>query len=564
MLPQTAIAQTSNELGPGTSGELGNANNNIAGEALQPTIDKITLPTELGNAADNTSSEQVQLVIKCINKTTSRLLGGVKITLEGGDDKGEVTLPDPPKEIDGELVFKIIPGTYKITASRAGYRTLSEEQDLSGENLKLTIQLEPLSSTPDPEAEFSRRLQLLQMTQAMNQSNQTYPYNQNYPYQNSYPYTSNTGYTGYQTPQNGYVYSSNQALTAPLVVNIPAFSLMSGFGNYDIRIIDPTTGNEVSLMSYSNTGTNNYFSSTYQNINKYACLRPGQPYILRFRSLNTYDTYSSDTDNYQDFTFQSATLGGYTKAQIIEQQVGLSIIGPHPTIGQPIIQNLALQGANLPINCPMTGYANSYSPAYNSGNTTWGDQTVSPNLIGSYRVERPQYSSQYFLVNNSVYNDARPITFVENNAGDGGLAFVPAQSGNLYSSNYSSSQWYVTTYTRNISSQVSTCKTYVSDLIKKTEFARLDSALQAKAKNDVDSLSSSSLSNKEKLNLCLAIKTSLASGYQLLSVAIPAMNNTEIIVNINTSKFTRVNLTPDEYKRAVAGQTLQNFDVKQP
>ncbi len=538
-LPLSAIAQE--------------AGNTTGDTTLQPNLDQINVPsTEAGGNSSTGSSTQFGLVIKSINKSTGRLLGGVKITLASADDKGEVTIPDPPKEPEGELAFKALPGTYTVTATRNGYESVTEQVTLESENVKLTLEMNPLSSTPNPQTEFAGRIQMLQIAQAINQNNTGNLLSGNY---GGNPNIFGTNYNGLPTTQANYVYSQNQNNIVPLIVNIPSLSLISSLRNYDLRIIDPVLGNEVSLSNYNNPNLSNLgIGNIYASTTKYACIRPAQNYILRLIYQN--NAFSVNQNN-QDYNFQSAPLGGLTKIDISEQQI-MAFVGGASTIATPQIQNLSTAGYSLPINCPGS-YNNNGT--FNGATSTWGDQSIN-GLQGNYSVQHSSYSDQYFLVNNNVYNDARPITFVENNAGDGGLAFVPAQSGNLYSPTYSSSQWYVTTYTRNISAFVSTCRSYINSLMTKTEFTNLDATLQATSKANYQNMTSSTLSNKEKLSLCLSTKTLLASGYQALSVAIPAMDSTETQVNVDTSKFTRVNFNPEEYKRAVAGQVLQNFNVK--
>ena len=551
--------------------------------AAQPIQNKITVPgQDAPGSAAAPSATEVNITITGKNKTTGRLLGGIEIAIEDTTDKNKATTPDPPNP-DGDKVFAVTPGKYTITANRFGYKTLSEQMDFSqGQTeLKISIDMEPLSSTPNPETEFARRIQLIQLAQMSNPTSLQYPYNQTSNYQN--PLLNQYGVNNYQYPnnlsnattnglynqsnysQNGYLLTANQQAVIPFVANLTTGSFLNSYASYDIQIVDPQTSSVVSLLSANNSATStNSYLGIYPTLNRYGCLKQNQTYILRVISSSSTAGVNNPAQEYQ---FQSATLGNYTLLSATEQQIGLSIIGNNPTSINPQVQNLPLQNVNIPITCPTSyngvnqtsSWPTTLTQNGANGTTTWSDQTFNPASFGNYHVEKPTDRAGYFLVSNISYTDTRPITFVENNSGEGGLAFVPAQSGNLYSS-YGSSQWYVTTYTRNIQEQVSKCKSYLDTLVKMTQFTTLTAAIQSTIKNDISTIAvTSSDTAKSRLTLCNKDKAQLVSSYQSQGATIPAFAETSTNPTLNLTKLTRVNFSPQEYATVVAGEPLQDF-----
>ncbi|MFH1855585.1 MAG: hypothetical protein ABH810_04255, partial [bacterium] len=192
------------------------------------------------------------------------------------------------------------------------------------------------------------------------------------------------------------------------------------------------------------------------------------------------------------------------------------------------------------------------------GTTTWADPTINTLNFGSYEVQQNAYRTGYFLVNKTVLNDARIIQFVENDSGSGGLAFVSAQSGTLTGSQ-SAGQWYVTTYTRNISTHVNSCKTYLGKLIALPEFKGLTEELQTNYRNQINTISSVT-DTKAQYKTCISLKNDLSLKLSNLGASTPAFEVPKTDVNVNISKFYRVNLSPSEYANAISGKVLTTFE----
>ncbi|MFH1910115.1 MAG: hypothetical protein ABIJ72_02950, partial [bacterium] len=370
--------------------------------------------------------------------------------------------------------------------------------------------------------------------------------------------------------QNGYALSANQQAVVPLAVTISSTAMLSSYQSFDVQIVDLSTSSVVSLVNsqtpygYSNNSytTNSNF---YNSINRYGCLKPNSPYILRIVQ-SPLGGFSSNTN--QDYPFQSSSYGTITQINI--QNITTGIIASPIT---PNIQNIPLGSIQIPINCPSSynpttqtaswptapyGTPSPYGTTGAYGTTTWADPTINTLNFGSYEVQQNAYRTGYFLVNKTVLNDARIIQFVENDSGSGGLAFVSAQSGTLTGSQ-SAGQWYVTTYTRNISTHVNSCKTYLGKLIALPEFKGLTEELQTNYRNQINTISSVT-DTKAQYKTCISLKNDLSLKLSNLGASTPAFEVPKTDVNVNISKFYRVNLSPSEYANAISGKVLTTFE----
>jgi len=446
------------DTGQGSNQLTGDDTGTLKAQAPNDTTNAIKpIDTNLKILTTNTDGK-VGLLVTAKRAKTSRLLGLVKLTMaENGSAKAvSVTLNDPPKP-NGQKVFEATPGKYKISASRTGYKSITDKEIeiKKGSDNKLSIELEAESSTPDPEQEYKIKLLALLAARLTGQT-QYYP-----------------GYNP-TVSQNGYVLNNDQTAIIPVVVKIQLNGLINANLSTNVAIVDSQTNNSVTLASSAST-------IGYNLVYRSGCLRPNSQYILRVST----NQILANMLPYQDFPFVTAGIGSYTDITV---QPPTSIAYGGSSLANTQVQNILLTSrpADLPImNCP-----SSYNPVTQTGNwptngtTIWGNQTVSATDFSNYKVVLDNTKTTYYLQSNiNPLNDYRKITFVENKAGTGGLAFVPAESGNT-----TSSQYYATTYTRSAST---------------------------------------------------------SSGVQ---------------VNINLTKFSRVNFTPSEYASAVSSKTIENFN----
>jgi len=541
--------------------------------AIQPPQDEVVVPAQQA-PSDETDAAKIKYKLKfaAINSKTERLLGGVSIVIDENGEKTDQKLSDPPKSQNGEELFEATAGKYEIVASRAGYKNYEGSFEVTDKDLGFTLKMVPLSTTPDPKTEFLTRYALMQYSMA-NSSTQGFPYAQTNPYQTN-PTFGNPNYGSYGYPtytQNGYALSANQQAVVPLAVTISSTAMLSSYQSFDVQIIDLSTSSVVSLINsqtpygYSN---NSYTTNLnfYNSINRYGCLKSNSPYILRIVQ-SPLGSFSSNTN--QDYPFRSSSYGTITQINI--QNITTGIISSPIT---PNIQNVPQGNIQIPINCPasynpQTQTTSWPSPNYNPGyqypsgqtpygTTTWADPTVNTLNFGSYEVQQSDQRSGYFLVNKAVFNDARIIQFVENDSGSGGLAFVSAQSGILTGSQ-SAGQWYVTTYTRNISTHVNSCKIYLGKLTALAEFKELTTDLQTNYRNQINTIGSAT-DPKAQYKTCMSIKNKLGTELEGKGASLPNFEYPSTDVNVNISKFYRVNLSPSEYARAISGQVLTTFE----
>lgn len=545
--------------------------------------------------APATANGKVKLIVSAKKSGTNRLLGLVKVTMSDGTNTQDATLLDPPT-IGGQPIFEATPGAYTLNISRSGYKSVTNKQIqiTAGQDLKLSIDLEPEVGTASPENEYQARIMAQLFANMTSQNTSGYPssYNNSYNTTGQYygtngqyipgttgtyntqtgQYISNTA-TQYNPnfSQNGYLLTANQSSIIPFVANIQMNGLINANQSSNVALIDSSTGNSMTLSS-SNPSTTYAFNASTTPIYRSGCVKPNNQYILRVSSNQQLVTGQQP---YQDFQFVSPGVGSYVNVNI-QPPMSLSYGGSN--IANVSIQNLMQNNTQLGINCPST-YNNAtqtsawpvpgvYTPNTGSytgqppyGTTTWSDPTVNPINFGNYHVDQNQQQTAYFLVSNINMYEQRQIKFVENSSGSGGLAFVPADSS-VGTAGYSA-QWYVTTYTRDINSQISKCTAYIGKLQALSQYQTLTTTI----KNDItQNLSVINAGNqdtaKTRLNTCNALQQSLVNNLRTANpnITIPPMDSAPSIApTINLSQLARVNFTPDQYSQAVSGQVLNSF-----
>ena len=281
-------------------------------------------------------------------------------------------------------------------------------------------------------------------------SSGTYTYN---PATNQYVPTGSTGSYNTALAQNGYMLSSNQLSVIPITIKIQMYGLLSANQDSTISLVDVATGNSVTIAS-ANAQTNLGAYSPTSQIYRSGCLKPNNQYILRIYGVQ--QTIPNQLPG-QDFPFTTPSIGSYVDMSIAPP-LSINYGGSH--YANVITQNLISQNsAQLGFTCPSaynsttqtsswpTPNTGQTNPTTSSGTTIWTDQVINPTNFGNYHLENKSPSG-YFVVSNINSFDQRQVTFVQSNNSLGGLAFVPAESTITGSSGYSS-QWYVTTYTRN-------------------------------------------------------------------------------------------------------------------
>jgi hypothetical protein len=389
-------------------------------------------------------------------------------------------------------------------------------------------------------------------------------------------------------PQNGYLLSSDQNSIIPVNVKITQASYLSMITN--VAIIDTATNNTVNLVS-SNQYPQNTMGSVLPLMNtaiyRSGCLKPNSQYILRVSNNQSANSQMP----YTDTAFTTGTVGSYTN---IELTPPLSVSFGGTSFVNLSIQNLAYQPGNFAmptINCPSNYQNGIYNPStqttynpntqvvYNPntgtyttvgttptyGTTTWGDQNFNPANFGNYNLQKNPLGT-YYLVSNLNPSDVRPIKFVQNNDGIGGLAFVSAESG---ISSYSS-QWYITTYTEDFTPSLQSCISYLQKFI--TDNNSISPTHQVSATNiqyirDWITEYQSNISEKTKIMpnyyLCKRRTNELVQGLASNGITYPAFNTNEPSPTLNMTKFSRVNFTPEEYQLAITGQVYTSFSNPQ-
>lgn len=468
-LPLGVFAQTGTGQNPDNSGVNQNPSN-----AIRPIDNNIII------GVTGQKSDKAKLTVLAKRKNTNRALGSAKLTLTDGNETKDITLDDPPNP-NGQAVFEVAAGKYTLTASRPGYESIPSQQvDLSSKDTKLTINFIPNSGTPDPKSDYEAYVISSLIQQLAGQSVQNFPYAAQTPWQSQNPY-SNNGYYNPQYSPNSYMLTADQQSIIPVVVKLQTQALIGTSQNTSVSIIDPLTNNAIDLAENS-PAFNNNISPVLSQILRNGCLRPNSNYILRVNSNQQYyfNRYQQNPSN--DTPFRTGTYGTYTEITIAPPA---SVYYGGTNLAAVSAQILPLQNANqISITCPSTynastGMAGYPIPgaAYNQtsvygtqspyGTTTWADPTVNPTNFGNYHVEQNQTKTGYFLVSNVNMYDQRQIKFVKNSSSNGGLAFVPAESGN-FASSYSS-QWYATTYTKDTAGQVN---------VNLTKFSRVNFSLE--------------------------------------------------------------------------------------
>jgi len=544
------------------------------------------------NVETPSSDGKSRLIVIARRKGTERLLGAVKVEMTDSKKTQDVTLSDPPDPA-GQAIFEADPGNYSLHITRHGYKSIAGKEITigKGKNLKMTIELEPESTTADPQNNYQTALlqqlyyQYLQSTLNPNYNNNQNPYiydpatGQVIPnpfYNNNQsPYIYNP-ITGQYTPnpsynQNGYLLSANQYMSVPIVIKTSLYGIISSIQNTNILLIDTTTGSSVSVTSSNPSYTNSsLYLPTANLITQTGCLKPNTPYILRIMNNSTgnYSIIGTNYSPYQDYNFTSPGAGYYVDVTV---QPSLAINYGSASYANVMIQNYPISNSitTLGINCPSSYNQTVYDPntgtytnlPYSTnGTTTWTDQVVNPTNFGNYHVEQNSLKNGYYLVSSINPNETRQFTFIENGSGTGGLAFVPASSSIASGSSYSS-QWYVTTYTRDINNDVSKCTSYVNNLKTSASYSKLDSQQQSYVTQVLNSISASQ-DAKANLNTCVNLRDALIASLKTAdsSFVAPALDASSTgDPDIDISKFTRVNFTPQEYQSAVAGEVLATF-----
>ncbi len=475
-----------------------------------PANESATLVAPVTSASATTTPEakKVNAIFKVTSSETGRILGGIKLKLDG-KDIGEV--PDPPSQ-SGLSINNIAAGKFELIAQRTlgGYEVYDENITISADksNYTFSIKMKLINS--------GNKSDTLGSTTSNTSNSYTggfgYPPSVSDPtgalwWPTSYTgngttYPTNTGTYGYgstsyncggitgQTCQSGYrcVYSSYGGVVPSDAMGkcVPESAYNNGqtpyigypsTGSYTYpNTYDYTTNSNLTIpvvSSYEGTNLSNLKGQSVRfvvletanqsvpvtqntivvNDEKktfYTCLKANTDYIIRIDSpgTNLDPIYHS---------FRTPTQGNYLLSEILSLSFDDSTANISDTSGK--VDNTS----NVALQCPR----NSYNNMPSNTPVRLSDSTIDSRslLSGNFKIERDPQTGGYFLVNSKDRRDIRRIYFVRisnttatngqflEEVGHRGFGFFSADPETYYSGNYyndsmldQNKKWYVFGY----------------------------------------------------------------------------------------------------------------------